>query len=44
MARKFWNWELKEWPHFSFNKQALEALEYQFSEKKRYRAGYIKTR
>jgi Fic family protein len=33
MARKFWNWELKEWPHFSFNKQALEALEYQFSEK-----------
>ena len=33
MAYKVWNWKLKEWPHFSFDRKALEALEYQFFEK-----------
>lgn len=33
MAYKVWNWKLKEWPHFLFYRKALEALEYQFSEK-----------
>jgi len=33
MAYKVWNWKLKEWPHFSFDRKVLEALEYQFSAK-----------
>lgn len=33
MAYKVWNWMLKDWPNFSYDEKALEALEYQFSEK-----------
>lgn len=32
MAYNVWNWMLKEWPRFTYNAEALEALEYQFSE------------
>ncbi|AUC81782.1 Fic family protein [Lacinutrix sp. Bg11-31] len=30
MAYKIWNWLLKNWPHFSYNKEELEKLELQF--------------
>jgi hypothetical protein len=33
MPYKVWNWMLKDWPNFSYDEMALEALEYQFSEK-----------
>ncbi|WP_347839385.1 Fic family protein [uncultured Draconibacterium sp.] len=32
MAYNAWNWMLKDWPQFSYDAKALEALEYQFSE------------
>ena len=32
MAYNVWNWMLKDWPQFSYDAKALEALEYQFSE------------
>jgi len=32
MAYNVWNWMLKEWPRFTYNAEALEPLEYQFSE------------
>ena len=32
MAYNVWNWMLKEWPRFTYDAEALEALEYQFSE------------
>lgn len=32
MAYNVWNWRLKDWPQFSYDAKALEALEYQFSE------------
>ena len=32
MAHKIWNWQLKEWPHFSFDKDALTELEHKFSQ------------
>lgn len=32
MAYNVWNWMLKEWPQFSYDAKALEALEYRFSE------------
>ncbi len=32
MAYNVWNWMLKEWPRFTYNAEALEALEFQFSE------------
>ena len=32
MAYKVWNWLLKNWPHFSYDKEALEKLELQFSQ------------
>jgi len=32
MSYKIWNWLLKNWPHFSYNKDVLEKLEFQFSQ------------
>jgi Fic family protein len=32
MSYKTWNWLLKNWPHFSYNKDILEKLEFQFSQ------------
>lgn len=32
MAYKIWNWLLKNWPHFSYDKNVLEKLELQFSQ------------
>ncbi|HEC42529.1 MAG TPA: Fic family protein [Bacteroides sp.] len=32
MANNVWNWMLKDWPQFSYDAKALEALEYQFTE------------
>jgi Fic family protein len=32
MTHKVWNWLLKNWPHFSYNKDVLEKLEFQFSQ------------
>lgn len=32
MAYNVWNWMLKDWPHFSYDKKALEALEFKFLE------------
>jgi len=32
MTYKLWNWLLKNWPNFSYNKEAIEALEYSFSQ------------
>jgi len=32
MAFKKWNWQLKEWPHFSFDETILKTLEYRFSQ------------
>ena len=32
MAYKVWNWLLKKWPHFTYDKEALEELEFQFSQ------------
>jgi Fic family protein len=32
MTYKKWNWLLKEWPHFSYDIEALAELEYQFSQ------------
>lgn len=30
MAYKTWNWLLKKWPHFSYDKEVLEKIELQF--------------
>ena len=30
--RKIWNWQLDQWPHFSFDEEALKPLEYAFSQ------------
>lgn len=30
MTYKLWNWLLKNWPNFSYDKEAIEALEYSF--------------
>ncbi|TLF44462.1 Fic family protein [Maribacter aurantiacus] len=32
MARNIWNWQSEEWPHFSYDKDALSTLELQFSQ------------
>lgn len=32
MARKIWNWQLKEWPHFSYDENTLKKLELRFSQ------------
>ena len=32
MNFKIWNWMLNQWPHFSFDKEALTELEYAFSQ------------
>ncbi|GAA3643791.1 Fic family protein [Flavivirga jejuensis] len=32
MARKIWNWQQKEWPHFSYDEDVLKDLEYKFSQ------------
>ena len=32
MANKTWNWLLKKWPHFTYDKEALWELEFQFSQ------------
>ena len=32
MTYKLWNWLLKNWPNFSYNKEAIEALEYSFTQ------------
>lgn len=32
MSYKIWNWLFKNWPHFSYDKEALEKLELQFSQ------------
>jgi Fic family protein len=31
MTYKRWNWLKKQWPHFSYDKEALKELEYKFS-------------
>lgn len=31
MKQKIWNWQRKEWPHFSYDEDALKELEYRFS-------------
>jgi Fic family protein len=33
MTQKKWNWQLKEWPNFSYRKEALLDLEQKFSQK-----------
>lgn len=33
MPNKVWNWMLKQWPHFTYDREALEELEYNFSQK-----------
>ena len=33
MAYNVWNWMLKDWPRFSYKADALQALEFRFSEK-----------
>ncbi len=42
MADKIWNWQHKEWPHFSYKKEALEELEQQFSQKSGMILGAVK--
>lgn len=42
MIFKMWNWKLKGWPHFTFDKKALQELEYQFSENKGNVIGVLK--
>ncbi len=32
MARNIWNWQLKDWPHFSYDDNALKQLELKFSQ------------
>ncbi len=32
MARKIWNWQKQEWPHFTYDASTLSTLEYQFSQ------------
>ncbi|WP_034061493.1 Fic family protein [Lacinutrix jangbogonensis] len=32
MIRKIWNWQKTEWPHFSYNEDALKNLEQKFSQ------------
>ncbi len=32
MTYKLWNWLLKNWPNFSYDKEVIEALEYSFSQ------------
>ncbi|MGE5943569.1 MAG: Fic family protein [Flavobacteriales bacterium] len=32
MASKIWNWQSKEWPHFSYNEKSLRELELKFSQ------------
>ncbi|EPR72555.1 hypothetical protein ADIWIN_2445 [Winogradskyella psychrotolerans RS-3] len=32
MARNIWNWQQKNWPHFSYNEDALYTLELKFSQ------------
>ena len=32
MARNIWNWQLKEWPHFTYDEDALKDLELKFSQ------------
>lgn len=32
MTYKSWNWLLKQWPHFSYDKEVLKELEYIFSQ------------
>lgn len=32
MVDRKWNWQKEEWPHFSYNQEALKSLEYQFME------------
>lgn len=32
MTYQTWNWMLEKWPHFSYDKEALQALEFQFSQ------------
>lgn len=30
MTYQLWNWLLKNWPNFSYDKEVIEALEYSF--------------
>ncbi|PKQ44559.1 Fic family protein [Confluentibacter flavum] len=32
MAHKIWNWQQKEWPHFTYDEDALKTLELKFSQ------------
>jgi len=32
MGYKIWNWLLEKWPHFTYEKEALRELEFQFSQ------------
>lgn len=32
MTHKIWNWQLKEWAHFSYDATALSSLEHEFSQ------------
>jgi Fic family protein len=42
MTSKIWNWKLKGWPHFTYDKEDLQELEYQFSENKGNLIGVLK--
>jgi Fic family protein len=42
MSYKKWNWLQENWPNFTFNKEALKELEYQFSKKSGLLLGVLK--
>ena len=42
MAQKVWNWQCAEWPTFSYEKDALEEIEQQFSKKSGMILGAVK--
>ncbi len=42
MTHKIWNWQLKKWPHFSYDKEALKELEYRFSQNRGTVLGVLK--
>jgi len=42
MSYKKWNWLQENWPNFTYNKETLKELEYQFSEKSGMLLGVLK--
>lgn len=42
MTQKKWNWQRKEWPHFSYDKEVLKEFEQQFSQKSGMLLGTVK--